>query len=214
MNRIAASVLLLIASAGLAAAQSAPPPAGYAVAAGPPGHHTHDGFYFRGILGLNGTVMSTTNPDVDVSGAGGTFGLAVGWALAKNFILYGEIFDDIAVNPTITIGSLSVDTDDTAAGVIGFGIGAAYYFMPINIYVSATLAASQLTVSQGGQEVGESDIGFGVSLMVGKEWWVSSNWGIGAALQVYGGTMKDSRNENAATWTTAAIALVFSATYN
>jgi hypothetical protein len=213
MNRLATASFLVLGTLTSAAAQT-PPPVGTAYApATPRGYHEHDGFYFRGILGLNATVMTSSDPEVEVAGAGGTFGLAVGWAVARNLILYAEIFDDIAVNPTVTIGDVSAETSNTSAGVIAFGAGIAYYFMPVNLYVSATFAASQLTVHENDMEIGNSELGFGVSLMVGKEWWVSANWGLGVALQLYGGTMKD-QGERAPTWSTGAAALVSSATYN
>jgi len=47
---------------------------------------------------------------------------------------------------------------------------------------------------------------------VGKDWWVSENWGLGAAAQLLLGSAKD-RNADA-NWSTAAVALMFTATYN
>jgi hypothetical protein len=212
MKRLATLLLTVCGLFGTAAAET-PPPAGSAYApALPPGYHTHDGLYVRAFLGVNGTLLSS-DTDIDVSGAGGTFGLAVGYAVTKNLILYAEIFDDIAVDPTITVGMTDAGTLNASAGVLGVGAGAAYYFMPINLYVSATLAASWITVQQGDTELASSDLGFGVSLMVGKEWWVWDDLGIGAALQIYGGSMKD-QGSDAARWAAAAAALVFSATYN
>jgi hypothetical protein len=51
---------------------------------------------------------------------------------------------------------------------------------------------------------------------VGKEWWVSSNWGLGLAGRALLGAMKDRPlvNENVTTWRLAAFSLLFSATYN
>jgi hypothetical protein len=212
MKRTAAILISLAGLTGTAAAQSTPAPLGTLTAEA--GAHTHDGLFLRGVVGFNGTHLSTSEPDMQVYGPGGTVGLAAGWAVARNLIVYGEIFDDIAVSPTVKLGDATLETtEDTSAGVIAFGGGVAYYIMPINIYASLTLAAAQLTVSRGDKEVGNSDFGFGASLMVGKEWWVASDVGLGVALQLYGGTMKD-KGADEATWRTGAVALVLSATYN
>jgi hypothetical protein len=214
--------LLLFPSVALAQPGAAPPPPppppGYG--APPPAYgyedpkaHRHDGFYLRFFLGLGYTSMNLDDADLTVSGAGGAFGIAAGFAVSDNLIVFAEIFDDIAVNPKVEQGGSSIDTEDVNAGVVAIGAGIAYYIQPSNMYVSGTLSLGQLTVQQDGEEIGESDFGPGVSLMVGKEWWVSNNWGLGVALQLYAGSMKDSE-DGGPTWKTTAAAIVGSATFN
>jgi hypothetical protein len=228
MSRLLSVVLALCVLEAVAAAQYGPPPPppgygppppppGYgpvAYGSAGPGYHEHDGFYLRLDIGFGGTSMKSDDADVTISGPGGSFGVAVGGVVAPNLIIFGEVFDDIAINPDIQFGSITASTQDTSAGVVGLGAGLAYYIMPINIYLSGTVAASRLTASQHGDEVAHSAWGGGLSLMVGKEWWVSDNWGIGGALQLYGGRIKDNSDSSSATWNVGAIALVFSATYN
>ena len=177
------------------------------------GAHRHDGFYLRTFLGFGATRMRAADVDATVSGPGGTFGIALGGAVAENLIVYGEVFDDVAVNPDIEVGAMQGSTTDTNAGQVGFGAGIAYYVMPLNLYLSGTLSASRLQIEQNNTTVGKSDLGPGVSLMIGKEWWASPQWGLGVAGQFFGGRMKD-QGTNAPTWTTAAFGIVFSATYN
>lgn len=216
------ALLLLVPSVALAQPGAAPPPPppppGYG--APPPAYgyadpkaHRHDGFYLRFFLGLGYTSMELEDADLTVSGAGGAFGIAAGVAVSENFIIFAEIFDDIAVNPEVEMGGSSLDTEDVSAGVVAIGLGAAYYIQPSNMYVSGTLSMGQLTVQQDGEEVGESEFGPGLSLMVGKEWWVSDNWGLGLALQLYAGSMKDN-SDDGPTWRTTAAAIVGSATFN
>jgi hypothetical protein len=159
-----------------------------------------------------GAISMRTDADTEVSGFGGSFGIAAGAAVTDNLVIYGELFDDIATSPTFSMGGQEFEADDTSAGVVAVGAGVAYYVMPLNLYFSGTLAASQLTVQVDGEEVGESDWGLGASLMVGKEWWVSHDWGLGLAGQFYAGQMKDK--DDGPKWNTTAGALVFSATYN
>jgi hypothetical protein len=59
----------------------------------------------------------------------------------------------------------------------------------------------------------ESDWGGGISLMIGKEWWVSDNWGLGIAGQLFGGSAKDKDDEDLQ-FDTFSVNLCFSATYN
>lgn len=219
-----AVVSILCGWVSIAAAQpgaGAPPPppggGGYAYPAQPgyedPSAHRHDSFFLRLWIGPAYTSMKLEDADVEVSGGGGSFGIAVGTAVQENLIIFGQLFDDIAMNPTIKMGGAELETSDVNAGVIGVGAGLAYYIMPANVYVSGALTYTQISVQQDGQEIGESEFGPGFSLMIGKEWWVSNNWGVGGALQLFGGRMKD-KGDGAPTWQTTAAALVFSATYN
>ena len=49
--------------------------------------------------------------------------------------------------------------------------------------------------------------------MVGKEWWVTQDWGLGVAGEVLFASMKDA-GDTSITWTGTAFSVVFSATYN
>lgn len=48
--------------------------------------------------------------------------------------------------------------------------------------------------------------------MVGKEWWVSDNWGLGVAANFMVGSMKDKDYDTR--WTGLSTSILFSATYN
>jgi hypothetical protein len=50
--------------------------------------------------------------------------------------------------------------------------------------------------------------------MVGKEWWVSRNWGIGVAGQLVGASVKDSGAAVRPTWSVGSFAIAFTATFN
>jgi len=178
--------------------------------------HAHQGLFTRVALGPAGFDSQATfgSDKYEISGGGAGFSLAVGWAVTPQLVIYGEVFDDVAVGPTLKMNDMDVGTSggDVSAGVVGIGPGVAYYF-PSNLYVSATLAASRLTVQQGGMDVAHTDTGFGVSAMVGKEWWVTQKWGVGVGGQLYVGSIPDS-TQGSPSWTTAGAMLAFSATYN
>ncbi len=60
----------------------------------------------------------------------------------------------------------------------------------------------------------ESKTGFGVTLSAGKEWWVSKDLGLGAALQLHSSAVKEKIPINPDTLTPAWVSLAFSGTYN
>jgi hypothetical protein len=103
--------------------------------------------------------------------------------------------------------------------LFGIGAGLAYY-MPNNLYLSGTLAFAQL--SSGDEDNtetrSETDFGPGLSLTFGKEWWVSDNWGLGVALNLFVARMKDKEAAypgfDKPVWRGTAVSLLFSASFN
>lgn len=190
--------------------QPLPPQPVYA----PPATHTHRGVFVRFLIGPGG-FRATSDQGANsyrVSGSGGGISIAVGGVVAPNLIVYGELFGDSATSPTLEVNGMSSTAgSNVTAGVAGIGPGVAYYF-PSNFYIGGTIAASQISIQQDMQQVAHSDTGVGLSLHAGKEWWVSDGWGLGIALQVFGGTIPDGQAN--ASWKTVGGSLAFSATYN
>jgi hypothetical protein len=66
--------------------------------------------------------------------------------------------------------------------------------------------------------VGDTEFGPGLSLVLGKEWWVSDNWGLGLAGQLYAARMKDRQpafvGSETPTWRALGLNLLFSASFN
>ena len=97
----------------------------------------------------------------------------------------------------------------------GVGLGATYYFMPINIFISGSVGLSVLRVEIGSL-IGiplkfETEAGFGASLLAGKEWWLFDNWALGFAGQlIYSVVPSDAKD----THRSIVIGIVASLTYN
>lgn len=180
-----------------------------------PAPHTHDGFYLNlegGIGGLSSDVTATaTGNDVKLSGAAGLFGIALGGAITPNFVLAGRLWGTAAVNPDITVNGQKGSTTDTSLGLSGIGLDLTYYFMPLNLYLTATPSIGMLSVSESGTSY-DFDRGFAIRLAVGKEWWVSDNWGIGLNVQYAHSTNKGV--DLSGNWSTNWFGVAFSATYN
>jgi hypothetical protein len=218
---------------GYAAPGYAPPPSygypapGYAV---PPaayarkkGFETHDGVYVRLHFGLGYSEMSASNANggqqlAKLSGDTVSFGVAVGGALTENLILYGTLQTDALASPTLQGGfpggvAAIQGMDDT-----GLGVGVAYYVEPANLYVSGAILASQIEVDGQDARITQTNFGPGFQGIVGKEWWVSDNWGLGLAAEFVYARMKDSKDVfligGPANWSATAFTVLFSATFN
>lgn len=197
-------------------------PAGNVWMPPPQGVHTHDGTYLRLQLGFGYNNMSASAPGIDeeLSGTGGAFLFAVGAAVTRNLVIYGALADSIATNPDIKVNGqlFATGTGKSSAGVVGLGPGLAYYLDDSNIYFSGTLLFSKLSIDgSDGDTIAQSDWGFTLEGQLGKEWWVSDNWGLGGAFQAMWGKMKDKPVAGATdtpTWSFASFSLLFSATYN
>lgn len=196
------------------------------------GARTHDGFYLRLQLGVSYLRMSAAlnGTGETVSGGGSTFHFALGAAVNPHMIVYGTLIEARGRNPGTTFsgqpagtsapqgrtfGSLTVGGFGDV-GVLGVGGGMAYY-LDTNIFFAGSLLASRMFVDdRGGKSVANTAWGFTFEGQVGKEWWVSDNWGLGLSAQLLLGAMKDEpfTNETVATWKLATLGLMFSATYN
>ncbi len=179
--------------------------------------HAHQGFFLRldvggGYLEQRAPTNSTLG-DMKVSGGAGAFGVAVGGAVAENLVLAGHLFSNAVSNPSISFSNgSSGSTNDTTSSLVGIGPALTYYFMPVNVYLSGTLAATRLSLRVNGQDA-NSDWGVGTRLALGKEWWVSDSWGLGLAGQFSWSSNKD-QGTGAPTIATWGLGLAFSATYN
>lgn len=62
----------------------------------------------------------------------------------------------------------------------------------------------------------ETDNGIGINLAIGKEWWVSDNWGLGVAAQLSSTVLPDKnlRTGEELNLTTHSVGILFSATFN
>lgn len=186
-----------------------------------PGVNEHEGFFLRLGLGFGYLNMSTefNDQDLAIKGPSGIFTLALGGNISPGLIIYGELFGNAIVDPTVEVGGDEAEVEDATASVAGVGVGLAYY-LPSNIYFSGTLAASQLRWTQDtGTEDIEAETEFGPAFVgtIGKEWWVSDNWGLGLAGQLVFSSNKDDDEAigaNDVTWTTVGLGLLFSATYD
>ncbi|MFL5307720.1 MAG: hypothetical protein ACJ8F1_21050 [Polyangia bacterium] len=193
-----------------------PPPPGYGgypppYAVGSPGN-IHDGFFLR--LHLGGGFTDIKGNGLEISGGSVSLGVALGGALAENLILFGNFFLSVADTPDVK-GSGPTFTSSGSATLGGFGVGLTYYFMPVNVYLSGALAGMIFEMDNSdGSKLYSSNFGLGFQGMVGKEWWVSPEWGLGVAAELTVASMKDENDSSNITWSGSSFSLVFSSTFN
>jgi hypothetical protein len=161
-----------------------------------PGYREHDGFYFRFLLNPfigYGFVHSTQNEySVDMSDTIANVDFQLGFSLNKNISLFvssGIMYIPPLMNPlNLLPKAINADAQRGArpnsdTGIFQTSAGLTYYFIPNNIYLSLSLE-----IVTGGVTIGNfhsvMDDGFGIQTSIGKEWWVSKNWGLGIALNL------------------------------
>ena len=174
------------------------------------GVHQHDGFFLRFVGGCGYTEWTKElngEDDKKISGLGVSFREQIGLTLDDNLILCVDVgFVTVGKGGEVSKGNSTSSLVEPESN-IDFGLGLNYYFMPNNIYASLSILSSVSTLEN---YYGESTFGLGINLLVGKEWWVSDNWGIGGAMYLYYRT-NDTGNTDLNSF---SIGLMLSATYN
>ena len=161
------------------------------------GYHKHDGFY----LSMNiGPAFSNVTDNVkafrgssafnlDMSGQGAVMDLKIGGAIRENLILHATLISNFMSGPTIVTsrnGSLTSAKAPKSFTISDdmYGVGLTYYVMPSNYLVSGSIGIGTFTMLDSGQDNTSISTqgGFAMQLKLGKEWWVSKNWGLGVGL--------------------------------
>lgn len=178
------------------------------------GAYDHDsGFFMR--LALGAGYHSTTTKvaglgDIGLSGVGGNASFAFGGIIARNLALHATLFVTSALDPKLEVNGAEFNTDDTRMTTAGLGVGVTYYLMPANIYLGASVGPAFATLRIDGQD-GDSDVGFGATAVIGKEWWVGRKWGLGLAGQFIFANVSTERGNDVKT---VGFGVLLSASFN
>ncbi len=198
-----------------------PPPPVVVVAAPPvqpmpaPDQHRHDRLFVRALIGPSYSEMKT-NDTSELALSGTAFGgaLAVGWSLTDRWVAFAEVTGTVIPDPKATIKGGTVKADGRVNLTV-LGGGVAYYLVPANVYFSGTVGGTQAQFTVDGKKY-RTHWGVGANIAVGKEWWLTRDLGLGAALMIHRSQQKDAGGGPGvhATWTTTAVIIAASATYN
>ena len=204
-----------------------PPPYGYQPRPPSPSlrtpPHVHDGFFLGlrfGVGNVRVKVQDAQGKNLVFQGYGASWGVAVGGAVTENLILFGEYFHCLTEEADISGTATFTATGFRAAELEGIGGGVLYYFPDVGIYLAGALSgiglvggAADLTTYDLQSSL-QSKLGVGVHGVLGKEWWVSHNWGLGIAADAAGAWSANDKIEPSTKWSGMLVSLLFSATYN
>lgn len=174
----------------------------------------HDGFFLRLAVGRGAfaATMPEARDDADARliGNGVAFDLAIGAAVVRDLVVHADFAGCAAREPRLAVGSNLQNTVDQTAALNAIGAGVTWYFGP-NAYVSGSLGAARLTLYDVDDTM-LSQTGRGPSLhaLLGREWWVAPEWGLGAAAALFMGWLPDDGE----TWRYTSLGVLFSATLN
>jgi hypothetical protein len=185
---------------------------------GAKGVEQHDGFMLRFSIGLGYGSGSESQPilgDLTLSGGAGFFSFDIGGALAENLVLHGRLSDMVVVNPKVSVNGEELGTaDDASLTFYLIGAGLTYYLMPANVYFTGVVGIAKAKADNGTTTAETSDAGFGLEGDIGKEWWVSDNWGLGIAGRfTFASVPDDLGGGDSTTLHGLGFGVLFSATY-
>ncbi|MCB9707801.1 MAG: hypothetical protein H6714_03275 [Myxococcales bacterium] len=178
-------------------------------------YHAHTGFFLRMNVGPGFSYVEATDSDASVSGFGLALNLSIGGAVAKNLIIHGDLYTTTAFDPDVDVdGGIDGQVDGMMYNS-GLGVGLTYY-LPSNFFLTFGAGlASQSFVYDDDDIESDAEYGIGTRFMFGKEWWVSSDWGIGLAAQVsYAFILPDNSGDDSMKIHALTTSVLFSATYN
>jgi len=182
--------------------------------------HIHDGLYLRMNAGFDiSTSVSGRIGGIqtEYSGYGLALAGAAGVAIVRNLILFGTLTLDTTTDTSERLSGYSVYADGDV-NLYGFGAGLAYYVEIVNMYAAAAVMGMKADLTPTGtssssQGMNLSRLGPGLAVLVGKEWWMSENWGLGVATQLLQSWMPGV-GSSSGTMRGGSFSLLFSATYN
>jgi hypothetical protein len=169
-------------------------------------------------LGFPNISARVSNIDTSYSGWGISFGAAAGVAIVHNVIVFGSLAFESTGGSTLSLDGYRSDPH-LDLNLYEYAAGFAYYFPWINLYLAAAVAGvnADLTptdsMSSGQTTVPLTKSGPGFQLFVGKEWWVSANWGLGLAFELLQSWMVDS-SDSSVRWHASSYSFLASGTYN
>ncbi len=119
--------------------------------------------------------------DAQIDGVGALFDVALGAMVSEQLALNMDLV--LAYSPSADHGVL----EDTIFTALHVGAGVTYWFMPVNLYLAASIGAARSNVENSTVRVGievpdndPSQVGFGTHLQLGKQFWLTRRLGLGA----------------------------------
>jgi hypothetical protein len=187
------------------------------------GAERHDGFMLRMVMAFGASNMSESfetpslgDNSFEYSGFSLGLSLDLGASPIDDLVIHARFADLVNPSPSISMNGDDLgEAEDLSVIASMFGVGVTYYFMPINFYLTGAIGPSWISISdRTTDERQSSDLGFGLNVDIGKEWWVSDNWGLGAAGRFWLTTLEHQSDSSVPIdYTLLGFGVAFSATY-
>ena len=132
------------------------------------------------ILNAKNTTFST----LVANGGGFQYDVRLGVVVwpEENLILSADALGRSISSPNWTLDGTDVYAgSNVSASDEMFGIGITKYFVPSNMYLSATVGEGRFHIDYSGTKVA-SHSGFAYHLKGGMEWYLADDWGFGVAI--------------------------------
>lgn len=189
---------------------------------GVPGAREHDGFFLRLNVGPGAgrnyyreQVSGGHVSSVQTSGLSGTFELAVGGRAVGNLIVHANLGYGRYRSSTRRVDGVKDAGLSLTTTALTLGAGVSYYFMPYNLFLTASLGPAWIYEGRSGGQL-RTRTGGHLVLAAGKEWWTGAggNWALGTALRfTFAGAPIDLAGVSTA-MKFGSVTLAFSATFN
>lgn len=154
---------------------------------------SHEGFFLRFLAGGGSGTIIIDN-DMTFKSSAGLFHFQIGREISENLVLFVDMGGFSLSNPKLEWQGTTTTLTDTSINSNSWGIGLSYYIMPTNIYFAGSLMLARTKIKNQDQDLGESKLGPGIFLSIGKEWWVGKRWGLGIAGFYEGAWLKDKED--------------------
>ena len=209
---VGVSVLLACLCARVAQAQEA-------AEAPPPGWYEHEGLFARVTLGLASVAVQEDGRyrELDVGGVGGMLSFSAGWTVADRLALVGDLYGGEVYDPSVHVGGRSLGAVDAAFTVVGMGPGLVGY-LPSNVHVMLSMGVGYAYLEyigdQGYLETAETALGISLHAMLGYEWWITPEGGVGVAAEMLYLSAHDTHAAGAPALEVATVGVALTATHN
>jgi hypothetical protein len=182
-------------------------------------HHVHDGFYFRGALGL-GVLAAEFEDDgasdqtVETSRGSVSLDLLIGGSPDRGIAIGGALLSE-----AIGGAKYEVDGTEVADGTVLVGVlGAFVDGFPDprrGLHIGGALGFSNVTAEELGPGGDNLEMaGLGGAVWVGYDFWVASEWSMGPLLRLTATANQDRHDDADVTAITRSISLSFTALYH
>jgi len=117
-------------------------------------------------VGFGSSAQTRSDYETELTGL---WSVDVGGRLIGNLTLHGRLAHNIS------------DDGEVEGSATLLMPALSYYFMPVNIYLTGGAGFGEVTRVLIETDHSSTTTGIALTLDVGKEWWVSANWGLGIA---------------------------------